>query len=509
MDQAEHNSKRIAKNTLYLYLRMFIILIVSLFTVRIVIQTLGIEDYGVYNVVGGVVLALSFISKILSGASQRFFSYALGRNDKKQLEEVFTTISLCYFAVTILIVLLAESIGLWFVCNKMAIPNGRMVAALWVFQFAILSFVVSLLTNPYQAVIVSHENMSVYAYISIIEVVSKLLIVYLLLLLPYDKLKVYSILMFFTTLMVNSIYFLYCRHKYEESRFHFSWNKQQFISVFSYSSWTLFGTIAGQCNTQGVNILLNLFFGPVANAAYSIGSQVSNHVQGFGLNFYTAVKPPLIKSYAQGDYEYMNKLFVFSSKALFVLLYFFILPIFVVTYDLLFFWLGKVEMYMVDFVRLFLIYTLLLSISFPITALIQAAGRVKIYHTLVDGFSLISLPTIYILFKLGFPANTCFYVTIFVFLIAHFIRLLVAKKVIYNFSIMGYLKHIGFPILIAVVLTLLPMLIVSSYFDKGIVGIIILVPISLFICIVTCYYVVFDIIERKQLIRLIRNKIKI
>lgn len=508
MEQSGHNTKRIIKNTIYLYIRMFIILIVSLYTVRIVLQTLGVEDYGVYNAVGGVVFALSFMTGVLRNASQRFFSYELGRNNIDSLKEVFTTISICYIGMSILVVLLSETIGLWFVYNKMVIPDGRLGAALWVYQCAIFSFVIAMLTNPYQAILVSHENMSVYAYISIIEVFAKLIIVFFIIFLPYDKLILYSLLMLLTTISVNSIYFIYCRRKYEESRFVFSWNNQRFRSIFSYSSWTLFGTLAGQCNTQGVNILLNLFFGPLANTAYSIGSQVSSQVQGFGSNFYTAVKPPLIKSYAQKDLEYTSKLFFFSSKALFVLLYIIILPIFIETYEILHLWLGKVEIYMVPFVRLFLIYTLLLSLSNPITTLVQAAGRVKLYHTFVDGFSLISLPIIYVLFRFGFSAKTGFYVTITVFALAHLIRLFVAQNVIENFSFISYINRIVWPIILTIILSLFPVLFIKKCFlGNGYIFIISILFLSVFLSSFVSFFIVFNKIERNQLIRFIRVKI--
>lgn len=485
---------------------MFVIMIVSLFTVRIVLQTLGVEDYGVYNAVGGVVLALSIISRILSSASQRFFSYELGRNDKDKLKEVFCTISICYIGISVLIILIAETIGLWFVYSKMVIPSGRMEAALWVYQFAIFSFVVSVMANPYQAIIVSHEKMGIYAYISIAEVVARLVIVYLLLVFPIDKLKLYSILMFLTTLSINTLYIIYCRNKFEESKFQWKWNKQQFKSVFSYSSWTFFGTIAGQCNTQGVNILLNLFFGPTANAAYSIGSQVSHQVQGFGLNFYTAVKPPLIKSYAQCDYVYMNKLFYFSSKALFILLYIIILPIFIGTHELLDLWLGKVEIYMVDFVRLFLIYTLILCVSNPITTLVQAAGEVKLYHSLVDGFSLIALPIAYVLLKLGSPANTCFYVTIVIFSIAHFLRLYVAKRVIEQFSVYNYIKKIVIPIFLSVLVTFLPLLKFHSNLNGGMLNLILMFLVSIVLNVFAAFFIILNRDERKLLLNLVRKK---
>lgn len=264
------DKQRIAQNTLFLYVRMFLIIIVSLYTVRVVIRTLNVTDYGIYTAVGGIVLALSFLSQTIASASQRFFAYELGRKDYLKLKRTFSIIFIVYVIIALAILIIAETLGLWFLNNIMTIPSDRLEAANWVYQFALFSFIVKILTSPYNAIIIARENMKVYAYVSIIEAFLKLLIVYLLVVFAIDKLKLYAVLTFVITCIISAIYGFFCYRRYEESRISLYWDKALFKSVFSYSSWTLFGTMAGVANGQGSNLLLNVFFGPVLNAAYSL-----------------------------------------------------------------------------------------------------------------------------------------------------------------------------------------------------------------------------------------------
>ena len=260
-----------------------------------------------------------------------------------------------------------------------------------------------------------------------------------------DKLKLYAVLLFFFNLISNFIYFIYCYNKYHEVHFKWHFDKTMFKSIFSYSSWTLFGTLSSMCNTQGVNIVLNMFFGPVANAAYSIASQVYHTVGTFGSNFYVAVKPQMIKSYASNNYGYVLKLFTFSSKTLFALICVIAIPLMVYSTEILELWLGSIGDYMVSFVKLSLIYVTILTVSYPITAIVQATGQVKLYHSLVDGFSLISLPIIYFLFRLGFAAHWAYIISILVFSIAHSLRIFVMKKVFPVFDIRKYVAELIVP----------------------------------------------------------------
>ena len=279
------NTNRIAKNTLLLYFRMMLIMIISLYTVRLVLNALGVVDYGIFNVVAGVIVMFSFLSNTLASTSQRYFAFEIGRNNKLQLKWTFNITVIIYIIISVVILILAETIGLWFLNNMMVIPSYRMEAANWIYQFSIFSFIITTLTIPFNALIIARENMKVYAYVGVIESLLKLLIVYLLVFMTYDKLILYAVLMFLNTCLISSIYCIYCWKKYEESQLKLYWNKNLFKTLLNFSGWNLFGGIAGVLHNQGVNILLNIFFGPIVNAARGIAFQVSTAVNQFVLNF--------------------------------------------------------------------------------------------------------------------------------------------------------------------------------------------------------------------------------
>ena len=498
------SNSTILKNTVLLYIRMFVTMLVSLFTVRVVLRTLGVVDYGVYNVIGGVVTSIAFISDVLANASQRFFSVEIGKGDPASLKKTFNLVFLVYCLAGVLILILAETIGLWFLNVKMDIPIERMEAANWVYQFAILSFLVSLISSPFQSMIIANEKMNIYAYMSILDVVFKLAIVYLLVMFPFDKLKLYAILMFAVTLINRMIYVIISRHEFKETKFELLWDKQGFKSIFGYSSWILVGSFSFIVNTQGINILFNLFFGPIANAAYAIGNQVKTAVNSFAGSFFTATRPPIIKSYAQKDYVQTEKLFYFSSKIIFILLFILITPLFVAIEPILKIWLGEVTEYMPIFVRLMLIYALIVSMSEPITAIVQAAGEVKKYHGIVDVFTLITLPISYVIFKLGGSAYWGFVVSIIVFIVAHLIRLLVLRS-FYKISIARYFHKLVLPSLISI-----SSVVVIYYVFSTIVGenIVVLMGLSSLVAMALSWLVVLEKEERESLIRLVKSKIR-
>lgn len=483
---------------------MFVTMLVSLFTVRVVLRTLGVVDYGVYNIIGGVVTSIAFISDVLANASQRFFSVEIGRGDPVSLKKTFNLVFLVYCIAGLLILVLAETIGLWFLNAKMDIPVERMDAANWVYQFAIVSFLVSLISNPFQSMIIANEKMNIYAYMSILDVIIKLAIVYLLVVFSFDKLKLYAVFMFSVTLINRMIYVIISRHKFKETKFELVWDKQGFKSIFGYSTWTLVGSFSFIVNTQGINILFNLFFGPIANAAYAIGNQVKTAVNSFAGSFFTATRPPIIKSYAQQNYKQTDKLFYFSSKIIFILLFVLIVPLFIEIGPILQLWLGEVTEYMPDFVRLMLIYALIVSMSEPITAIAQAAGQVKKYHGIVDIFTLISLPISYMIFKLGGNAYWGFIVSIVVFIVAHVLRLLILKS-FYNILLEAYLKKLVLPILFSVVLITASMLGICKIIGENVI---IVLVISVILALAISWFVILEKEERISLFKLVRSKMK-
>ena len=508
--EGRKQNNQIAKNTIFLYIRMLLIMLVSVYTVRIVLSALGLDDYGVYGAIGGLITSLSFVTSVLANASQRFFSMGIGEGDNSKLSKTFSMMFWIYLIAGIIVICLFETLGLWFLETKMIIPDGRHNAAQWVFHFMILSFLVSLVNAPYQALIISHERMSIYAYVGIIDVILKLLIAFLLQWLPFDKLKLYSILLFLTSLVTTSIYICYCLRNFLEARVRFIWDSKIFKDVFFFSSWTMFGSFSYICNTQGINLLLNVFFGPLANTAYSIGNQIKSLVNQFSSNFYSAARPALLKAYASHDLINVNGLFFFSSRFIFVLLFIIVYPLFLNIDFVLTLWLGSVGDYMSEFVRLMLVYAVVLSMSDPITTVIQAANKVKVYYLIVDTFTLLTLPLTYIAFKLSLPASIAFYISIVIFIIAHLIRLFLFRPLT-GISIISYIKKIVFPVLIvsiiSIILSTLVRTGVCSNQMNEILCNFILILMDTIIGFVTTFYIILNKSERIKIYSFIKNKI--
>ena len=393
MTGTEHNNKRVAKNTLFLYFRMILIMLVTLYTSRVILAELGIKDYGVYNVVGGVVMMFSFLNNCMSTSTQRFMTFALGKGDFKKLKDVFSASLNIHIVIGLIIVLLAETIGLWFVNNKLVIPEDRIIAANWVYQFSILTFCVNIIQVPYNAVLIAHEKMNVYAYISIIEAILKLCIVYLLIIVSTDKLIVYGILVFCVQLLIRAIYQIYCKRNYEECKFRLFWERDLYKQMSGFAGWNLFGSIAWLLRDQGLNIVLNLFFGPAINAARGIASQVSNAVMGFISNFQVALNPQITKNYAINNIEEMEKLSYLGVKFSFLLLFTMALPLCINIDYILHLWLVNVPNYSSIFIILIMIDSLVGNIfGVPFMTSLSATGNIRNYQIVVSCIILCILP---------------------------------------------------------------------------------------------------------------------
>lgn len=430
MGNTSANNKRIAKNTLLLYIRMFLTMLVSLYTSRVVLNALGVEDFGIYNVVGGVVSMFGFINTAMAASTQRYLTFELGRENAEQLFKVFSTSVQIHACIALLIVLLAETIGLWFLYHKMTIPAGRMDAALWVYQFSILSTVVLIMSVPYNASIIAHERMSAFAYISVVEVVLKLGIVYVLLIGSFDKLKLYALLMFGVQLGIRLIYGRYCRRHFEETVYRRIWDKKLFKAMLGFASWNLWGNGAAILFTQGVNILLNLFFGPAVNAARGVAVQVQHAMSQFSYNFQTAINPQITKSYAVQDYGYMHNLIFKSSKLTFFLLLLLSLPVMLETETILSLWLKTVPDYTVVFIRLMLCVTIIDATANPLMVSAAATGRVRLYQGVVGGILLCILPVSYLVLKLGGSPSSVFVVHLCICVMAFTVRLYIIRPMI-------------------------------------------------------------------------------
>lgn len=460
------NNKRIAKNTLLLYLRMLLTIVVGLYTSRVVLNTLGVSDYGVYNVVGGIVAMLSFLNSALTAASQRFIAFELGREDIGKLKKIFCTSITIHAMLAVIIFVVAETIGLWFVNTNLNIEADRMVAANWVYQCSIFAFMLTVLSVPYNSCIVAHEHMNAFAYISILEITLKLLIVYLLYIINYDKLITYGILVFSVALVIRLTYGIYCKKHFEECTYHFIFDKNLFKEMFAFAGWSVVGNFGFSFKDQAANIILNLFFGTVVNAARGVALQVNGIIAGFSSNFMMALNPQITKQYASNDIESSMKLVYAGSRYSFFLLAFIAIPVMINLDYLLKLWLGTVPKYTSEFLFLALVVALINSMAQPLVTALQATGKIKVFQISICIIMLCELPLAYIILYFGGKPYMAMYPTLLVVFVGLFARFVILKRQVsayklryFTFSIVGknillgiicfvtaYYMHKAFPI---------------------------------------------------------------
>lgn len=400
--QEKTNNKTIAKNTLFLYFRMMFTMVISLFTSRIILQKLGVDDYGIYQAVGGVVGFLSFINGALSTGSSRFLTYALGEGNVEKLKRTFSTTLNIHILIAILIVIVAETIGLWFLYHKMVIAPDRLSAAVYTYHLSILTAVFTLTQVPYNATIVAHEKMSIYAYMSIFEVSAKLLICYLLTIGNFDRLMMYATLLLVVQVGCMCFYRFYCTHHFEEARFSFSFDKKIFKEIAGFSGWSMFANASIALNSQGVLILLNMFFAPAVVAARAISLQVNMAANQFVSNFRQAANPQIVKKYAAGDYEGSKHLLLESTKYSYYMMYLIALPVCLLAYPLLKLWLGIVPEYTVPFLQIVIVQSLFQVFDTSFYTALYAKGRLRENALTSPTLGLLIFPITYAFFKLGY-----------------------------------------------------------------------------------------------------------
>ncbi len=462
MTDTSQSSKRIAKNTLLLYVRMLFMMAVSLYTSRVVLNTLGVEDFGIYNVVGGFVTMFTFINSAMASATQRYLNFELGTGNMQKLETVFCTSVNIHALISVIILLLAETVGLWFLYTHMTIPPERFSSAVWVYQFAILSTIVMIMSVPYNATIIAHEKMGAFAYISVLEVMLKLLIVYLLVVFDFDKLKLYAVLMFSIQLLIRIFYGNYRKLNFEVTKYRFAWDKGLFKEMTGFAGWNIFGNLAAVAFTQGINVLLNIFFGPAVNAARGVAVQVQNAIKGFCQNFQTAINPQIVKSYASKDYSYMYKLVFTSSKFSFYLLLILSLPVLCETHQILLWWLKIVPEHTVNFIRLILVISMIDALSNPVIQLALSTGKIKKYQIVVGTLLLLIVPVSYAALKMGADPEAVFAVHLSFVVLAQFVRLWMIRPMV-NLSLRQYAKKVALPIIfVSVCSVIIPLMIVRN-----------------------------------------------
>lgn len=460
MSDNTSNNKRIAKNTLLLYMRMFLLMGITLYTSRVVLNTLGVDDYGVYNVVGGFVAMFGILTSSLSGAISRFITVELGKGDSQRLRDVFSTSVKVQLIMSLVIAVLGEGIGIWFMNTHMQIPEGREVAAQWVLHCSIVSFIISLINVPFNSTIIAHEKMSAFAYISILEAALKLGIVYLLLLTGFDKLIVYAILMLIVQALLTSVYWIFCRRHFSETKGKSTFDKHLFGEMWSFAGWNLLGNGAYVLNTQGVNMVMNVFFGVVVNAARGIANQVNGAVQQFVNNFMMALSPQITKSYAVGDKQTAFTLACRGAKFSYLLMFCLALPIMMEADQILSLWLGTPPEESASYV----IWTLLASITTvtgqPLMTLQMAHGDIKKYQIYMTVFGFAPFPLTWIGYILGAPAVWAFVIYFIVYYMLIYVRMwLVHDKTGLPYAL--YLREvIGRTHLVSAISIILPLILV-------------------------------------------------
>lgn len=507
-NQSSDSNKRIAKNTLFLYMRMFVMMLTALFTSRIVLDVLGAADYGLNNVIGGVVVLFSFLNSAQLSATQRFLNFHLGRKDYKQTNVVFCMSLNTYMLLSVLVVILGETVGLWFVNTQLNIPPERMYAAQWVYQFTLVQFVINLLRISYNASIIAYERMNFFAYVSLVEVISKLLVVYLLYITTFDKLIFYSFLYTVVPLVITIVYKLYCNRNFDTTKYKAIWDKKTFKKMFSFSGWSLFGSLANLAAQQGLNILINIFYGVTVNAAAGIANQVSNNVYGFISNFQTAFQPQIVKTYAAKEVERFHKLIFQTSKFSYFMVIVLVLPILFTIDGILEIWLTEVPEFTAIFCRLILIFFSIEAITAPLWMSIQATGKIRNYQILMASLVFLNFPIAYIVLKVGLPVYTVWIVRIIVNLVTMAARCIYMKKKL-EFPLLPYLRNVMLPI-VTVTIVALPIPIILHYMVSGFWANLLIVGfVTLIVTMIDVYFVGMNAHEKDIARNMIFKKIPI
>lgn len=452
MDNVGTSNKRIAKNTVFLYARMLLLMAVSFYTTRVVLNALGDVDYGVYNVVGGIVGFISFINGSMSLASNRFLAFAIGKNDNALLSRTFSMAIILHCIIGLIIVLIAETVGIWYFYNYLNIPQEKYYAAMWVYQLSVVGVFLSIMTVPLTSVVIAHERMSAFAYVSLIEGGLKLSVAFMLSAIIANKLILYACLMLGVTVVIGIVWLVYCLFRFPNMHPAVKWYQSLFKEMYSFVGWQFTGAFSWILRTQGVNLVLNYFFGPVLNAARTISVQVNSGVFALVQNFQMAVNPQLVKSYAQENITGMHDLLIKSSKYSFFLLYIIALPILLQAEPILHMWLNIIPDYTVIFVQLALISVLIETLSGTMSHAALATGNIKFYQPVVSGIVLMEVFLVYAGYKIGFPPQFMFYVAMFLNFITFIARLFILRHLI-DLQLTKYLRHTTMPIILVVMIS--------------------------------------------------------
>lgn len=452
-------NKRIAKNAIVLYIRSFVTMLIGLYTTRVILKALGVEDYGIYDTVGGFVSLFSIISSSLSSSVSRFLTFELGKGDVEKLKKVFSTSICVLIGLSVLVIIATETFGLWYLYNKMVISSDRMDAAFWVFHISVFTLVISLVNAPYQASVISHERMHVYAYLSIFDAICKLLICYLVMFAPIDKLVYYALLLCLVGVFDQCFYVWYCKRHFEESHFKMLFDKTLFMEMFSFAGWNFIGSSSAVLRYQGTKLLLNAFGGAVVNAANGIATTITGAVSGFVGNFTQAFTPQITKRYAVGEYDSLMNLLIYGSKYSYFLLFLVSFPVMLNAHFIFKIWLGVVPEYTVAFSRWLFIYLLADTVSRPLITVKNATGKIRNYQIVVGGILLLMLPISYLCLKLGTSVVCVSIINALTAIVAFFARIYMLRGDFPCWSSRIYINKVFFNVLLVSLLaSILPFL---------------------------------------------------
>lgn len=465
MSDSKSNNKRLAKNTLFLYLRMIFVMVITLFTTRELLSVLGVEDYGVYNVVCGFVSMFSFLNTSMANGTQRFYNYAIGKNDVSRVAKIFTHSLIIQILISVVILVLIETIGLWYLFNEMVIPEGRMTAAFWIFQFVFIQLLFVMITVPYSAAVMAYEYMDFYALIGVVDAILKLLIVYVIKYASFDNLIFYGALMCAITIFDFFLNMIFCHRKITDIKIEKNIDKELFRDILSFSGWNVFGSVSHMMQGQGVNLILNAFWGTIINAANGIASQISGAVSSLTAALVTAVRPQMIKSYASGENEYLLKMYYSVSKLTFFLVMAITVPLIGEIKTILDIWLGSGSYpdVTIIFTQITMLIVLCGSFATPSSIIVHATGKMKEFQIIVSLVTLTIIPVAYIAGKLGCDSPVILLLSAIVTLLAQLARLIVIKRIV-NYPITTYCRKVLFPTFSVLLISLFFTLVLHNMF---------------------------------------------
>jgi O-antigen/teichoic acid export membrane protein len=498
--EANGGKKRLVKNTIFLYLRMAALLLINLFTTKVILNALGASDYGLYNVVGGFVLMLTFLNGAMSNASQRFITYELGRGLQTEIIRVFSQTKVLHIIIATFLFVIAETIGLWFLNTCLNIPEGKTFAANCVYQFSVLSSVLTIISVPYNSLIIAHEDLKMYAYVGLYEGIMKLVICYALYTVHSNRLILYAFLLALTSMSVRAIYRAYCLKKYPESKAPLRIDKKKLFEIGSFGGWALCGSISTLALNQGVNILVNVFFSTVVNAARGISYQIGSAINLFVVNFQTAINPRIVKAYSQGNLPEMHSLLYLSSKMSFFIMYVIVVPVTLNIKYILELWLTEVPVYTIEFSRLVLMQSLFNTFSSVLSISALASGRIRNYQLFMGGFLLLNFPLSYWAYKLGAPPYSAVLIGLLIDLFLLFMRLLFLRRMI-NLKVLEYIRVVLLPSILYFIISLpICVYLNRSLMYNSLFELILVAILQIIVCSVIMFFIGLTKLEKNEVV---------